>query len=86
MCVQHSATKCRVEPHLLVEADMNGFGNKIGKITNDITSQFDILADVTPDSIEAEQLEYRIMCGQKFQQDFFYRVHVHSNVFEKRVC
>lgn len=69
MCVQHSATKCRVEPHLLVEADMSGFGNKIGKITNDITSQFDILADVTPDSIEAEQLEYRIMCGQKFQQD-----------------
>lgn len=68
-CMQSRADKRVVTQELLVESDINGFGNDIGKITNDITSQFDWICDYDKDSLEYKTLDYRIKCGQKFQQD-----------------
>jgi hypothetical protein len=45
------------------------FGSEIGKITNRITAQFDVMAGFEPGTKERETLMYRIMCGQLFQQN-----------------
>ena len=68
-CVQRRAEKHVITQELLVESDINGFGNDIGKITNDITSQFDALCNFDSNSLESETLKYRIKCGQMFQQN-----------------
>ena len=68
-CVQRRAEKHVITQELLVESDINGFGNDIGKITNDITSQFDTLCNFDADSLENRILKYRIKCGQMFQQN-----------------
>ena len=68
-CIQKRTNKHVISQSLLVESDINGFGNDIGKITNDITSQFDKLCNFDKDSLEYKTLEYRIKCGQKHQQD-----------------
>lgn len=69
MCVQRRADKFVVTPDMLVKSDMASFGNDIGKITNDITSQIDIVSRYPEGSIENDTLRYRIICGQTFQQN-----------------
>lgn len=73
-CVQRRAEKHVITQELLVESDINGFGNDIGKITNDITSQFDALCNFDSNSLESETLKYRIKCGQMFQQNAIDRI------------
>ena len=47
----------------------NGMGNKVGVITNRVTAMMEVQARFKPDSREYKELEYRISCGQLYQQD-----------------
>lgn len=69
VCTQKKCDKVVINNNNLIEADMNGFGDDIGVITNKITAMFDIQCLFDKNSMEYKELEYRIMCGQKFQQD-----------------
>jgi hypothetical protein len=69
MCNQRKGKKVLINNQNLVQSDMRGFGDEIGSTTNKITAMFDVKAQFNEDSNEYKTLEYRIMCGQKFQQD-----------------
>ena len=69
MCVQRKAAKKVIEESDLILANKNSFGDEIGKTTNRITTMFDVQAQYTPGSQEYEVLDYRIKCGQLFQQN-----------------
>lgn len=69
MCAQRKAPKKKIEEADLILANKNSFGDEIGKITNRITTMFDIQAQFKPDSKEYQVLDYRIKCGQLFQQN-----------------
>lgn len=69
MCVQRKAGKKVVEEEDLIEANINSFGDDIGKTTNWITSMFDVQAQFEKGSREYEELDYRIKCGQLYQQN-----------------
>ena len=56
------------------KSNKDGFGDKIGSITNRITSMFDILAGQEVGSKEYNTLMYRIMCGQHYQQNAIDRI------------
>lgn len=66
--MQKSVPKVKVTERLLIKSNKDGFGDKIGSITNKITAMFDIQAKFPKDSKEYKELEYRIMCGQHYQQ------------------
>lgn len=67
-CMQKSVPKVKVTERLLLKSNKDGFGDKIGSITNKITAMFDVQAKFPKDSAEYKELEYRIMCGQHYQQ------------------
>lgn len=69
MCAQRKAPKKKIEEADLILANKNSFGDEIGKTTNRITTMFDIQAQYESDSKEYQILEYRIQCGQLFQQN-----------------
>lgn len=69
MCIQRKAPKKVVTEMDLVQANLDSFGDDIGMYTNGITSQFDVQAHFDENSVEYKTLEYRIMCGQLFQQN-----------------
>lgn len=69
MCAQRKAPKKKIEEADLILANKNSFGDEIGKTTNRITTMFDIQAQFKPDSKEYQVLDYRIKCGQLFQQN-----------------
>ena len=69
MCVQRKANKKIVTEEDAIEANIASFGDDIGKITNRITSMFEVQSKYTPDSAEYLELDYRIKCGQLFQQN-----------------
>jgi hypothetical protein len=52
-----------------MNSNIAGFGNDIGKITNRITSMYELQSKYDEDSEEFKELEYRICCGQLHQQD-----------------
>lgn len=69
MCVQRNAKKKIVTEEDAVQANIASFGDDIGKTTNWITSMFDVQAQYKRGSPEYEILDYRIKCGQLFQQN-----------------
>lgn len=69
MCAQRKAKKCVPSEEDIIKSNIVSFGDDIGKITNHITSMFDVIAQHDPGTQEYEVLDYRIKCGQKFQQD-----------------
>lgn len=69
MCAQRKAKKKIVTEEDSVIADINAFGNEIGKITNRVTSMFEVQARFDKDSEEYKVLDYRIKSGQLFQQN-----------------
>lgn len=69
MCVQRKANKKVITEQDLVKANIDSFGDDIGKITNRITSMFEIQARYPEDSQEYQMLDYRIKCGQLLQQN-----------------
>lgn len=68
-CVQRKATKKIVTEADSVQANIDSFGDDIGKTTNWITSMYDVQAHFEPGTKEYEVLAYRIKCGQLFQQN-----------------
>lgn len=69
MCVQRKAKKRIVTEEDAIRANINSFGDDIGKITNRITSMFEVQSRFEPGSPEYDELDYRIKCGQLFQQN-----------------
>lgn len=69
MCAQRNATKVEVTEDLLIQSNIDSFGDDIGKTTNWITTMFDVQAQYDPDSKEYQVLDYRIKCGQLYQQN-----------------
>lgn len=68
-CAQKTAAKSVITEDLLVKANIASFGNDVGRVTNWITSMYDVQARFDPGSEEYKTLEYRIMCGQQYQQN-----------------
>lgn len=68
VCVQKKAEKRVITDELLAQSNELGFGDEIGSITNRITAMYDILTQFDKDSKEYKTLEYRIKCGQQYQQ------------------
>ena len=69
MCMQRKADKCIPTEEEMIKANINSFGDDIGKITNRVTSMFDVQAQFDKDRPEYKVLDYRIKCGQHFQQN-----------------
>ncbi|GLB24865.1 hypothetical protein LXJ15735_11060 [Lacrimispora xylanolytica] len=68
-CVQKRADKVIPEESHLVQANLLAFGDEIGSTTNKITAMIELQAGFPKDSLEYQTLEYRIMCGQHYQQN-----------------
>ena len=69
VCVQRKAEKQIINEDLLIEANKNSFGDDIGSVTNKITAMFDVQSQFNKDSEEYAVLDYRIKCGQHYQQN-----------------
>lgn len=69
MCAQRKAKKKIVGEEDSIQANIDSFGDDIGKTTNWITSMFDVQAQFDKDSDEYKVLDYRIKCGQLYQQN-----------------
>lgn len=69
MCEQRKAAKQKITEDLLIESNIAGFGDDIGKTTNWITSMYDVQCQYPEGSREYETLEYRIQSGQHYQQN-----------------
>lgn len=69
LCVQKKGQKSIITPENLAKSNKSGFGNAIGAITNRVTAMYDILSLFPPDSEQHKTLEYRIRCGQQYQQN-----------------
>lgn len=68
MCMQQKVAKCVVTEGDIIKANTIAFNDDIGKVTNNVTAMFERQAGFPPDSKEYKELEYRIMCGQHYQQ------------------
>lgn len=69
MCAQRRAEKCIPEEEDFIRSNIDSFGNEIGQTTNYITSMYEVMARYDPGSKEYTALDYRIKCGQLFQQN-----------------
>ena len=68
-CIQYKAEKKVVSEEDVIKANKDGFGSKIGSITNRITAITSLMANYEPGSMEYEILRYRTQCGQALQQE-----------------
>lgn len=68
-CAQRKGTKIDVTEDALIRSNIACFGDDIGRVTNRVTSMYDVQDQFDPESEEYKTLEYRIMSGQKLQQD-----------------
>ena len=69
MCAQRKASKRVSFENDFIASNIASFGNDIGKITNRVTSMFEVRSYFSPGSKEYEVLSYRIQCGQLYQQN-----------------
>ena len=69
VCVQRKAPKCVPTEDDIMQSNINSFGNAVGEVTNKITSMFEVQARYEKDSREYRILDYRIKCGQLYQQN-----------------
>ena len=53
----------------LILSNKLGFGDEIGSVTNRITAMIDVASSFDKDSEEHKELQYRIVCGQNYQQN-----------------
>ena len=79
MCVQRKAKKKIVQEEDFIRANIDSFGDDIGKTTNRITAMFEVQSKYPKDSVEYKILDYRIKCGQLFQQNKRATAHVHAH-------
>ena len=69
LCLQRTAKKLVITEDELIKSNKNSFGDEIGSTTNKITSMTDKKVLFNKDSKEYKTLDYRIRCGQLFQQN-----------------
>ena len=69
MCAQRKATKKVPVEEDFIRSNIESFGNEIGRTTNCITSMFEVRSQYKKGSKEYETLDYRIRCGQLYQQN-----------------
>lgn len=69
VCVQGSASKELPTEKGFIKANKNSFGSDIGSITNRGTSMYDMLANFEKGSKEYNELLYRLICIQDYQQN-----------------
>ena len=69
VCVQRKAPKCIPTEDDIMQSNINSFGNAVGEVKNKITSMFEVQARYEKDSREYRTLDYRIKCGQLYQQN-----------------
>lgn len=69
MCIQRKAKKRISGEEDFIKSNIESFGNEIGQTTNWITSMYEVQAGFKRGSREYQELSYRIMCGQMFQQN-----------------
>ena len=69
VCVQRKAPKCVPTDDDIMKSNINSFGNAVGGVTNKITSMFEVQAKFPKNSREYNILDYRIKCGQLYQQN-----------------
>ena len=69
ICIQKTAQKKVITDENLIQANKDCFGDAIGAITNKITAMFDVASGFDKDSKEYKELQYRIICGQNYQQN-----------------
>lgn len=69
VCVQRKAPKCIPSDDDIMKSNINSFGNAVGGVTNKITSMFEVQSKFPKDSREYNILDYRIKCGQLYQQN-----------------
>ena len=67
-CIQHKAKKEIVNEENLIQSNINGFGSKIGQITNRCTSMTSLMANYLETDNEYKVLKYRTQCMQAVQQ------------------
>lgn len=66
--IQNKAPKIIPTEADIIEANKLAFNDKIGAITNAVTAMYDVRSMFPKDSHYYQELQYRIMCGQHFQQ------------------
>lgn len=69
VCVQRKAEKRLVTENDIICANKLAFNDDIGIVTNHVTSMIEVQAGFLPDTEEYKTLDYRIMCGQLYQQN-----------------
>lgn len=74
LCAQKKGEKKIPTEQDFIDSNINGFGDDIGKVTNRITTMFDVQSKFEPESREYKELTYRIISGQKYQQDTIDRI------------
>lgn len=67
-CVQRNTSKIIVTEEEVKKTNKNGMGNQVGTITNYVTSMMEVQSHFEKGSKEYKELEYRIGCGQLYQQ------------------
>ena len=67
-CMQGSSSKIVPTEKDFVKANKASFGNSIGSITNYATSMYNVLSNFEPGSEEHDELSYRLICMQDYQQ------------------
>ena len=68
-CVQRNTSKIVITEKEVLKTNKNGMGNQVGTITNYVTSMMEVQSHFEKDSKEYKELEYRIECGQLYQQN-----------------
>ncbi|MEY8339475.1 hypothetical protein AALB16_15900 [Lachnospiraceae bacterium 62-35] len=68
-CMQRTAEKIIPTEADMIQADKLAFGDEIGTTTNRITAMIERQAAFDKDSEEYQVLDYRIKCGQHYQQN-----------------
>lgn len=66
-----------------IKANCSSFGDDIGAVTNRITAMFDVASTFPVGNKQREILEYRIMCGQQFQQNSIIKVPICGDIYSK---
>lgn len=73
-CVQRKSSKLVITDKEVRKTNKNGMGNQVGAITNYVTSMMEVQSHFEKGSKEYQELEYRIGCGQLYQQNEIDRI------------
>ena len=69
ICLQKKAEKVVPTEEDIIKANKLAFNDDIGVVTNHVTSMIEVQSGFDKENPEYKELEYRIMCGQLFQQN-----------------